>query len=279
MTASGPLMAYHGARVAGVSTNPLAIAFPGSKRPPFLIDMSTSTVAMGKLLNARDSGRDIPPDWGIDAQGRATTDARKVATLLPMAGPKGSGLSFMIECLCSLTVHNPIVATALEGGGSLDNPFLNGVAMAIDLSAFGDAESIRREADRLGDAIADLPAAEGVESILLPGERGAAILQQREREGIPVPRGPGCGCWRPPRGSASSRLRKAARTAGMRAAVLRMTDYFASGSGRSWMCTARGLLPLPPSISHGVRSPLVLHRPRPFQPAFGSSMRPSKPLA
>ncbi len=35
------------------------------------------------------------------------------------------------------------------------------------------------------------------------------------------------------------------------------------------MCTARGLLPLPPSISHGVRSPLVLHRPRPFQPAFG----------
>ena len=189
MTASGPLMAYHGARVAGVSTNPLAIAFPGNKRPPFLIDMSTSTVAMGKLLNARDSGRDIPPDWGIDAQGRATTDARKVATLLPMAGPKGSGLSFMIECLCSLTVHNPIVATALEGGGSLDNPFLNGVALAIDLSAFGDAESIRREADRLGDAIADLPAAEGVESILLPGERGAAILQQREREGIPVPRG------------------------------------------------------------------------------------------
>src|SRR5262249_30502623 len=26
----------------------------------------------------------------------------------------------------------------------------------------------------------------------------------------------------------------------------------ASGSGRSWICTARGLLPLPPSISQGV---------------------------
>ena len=53
----------------------------------------------------------------------------------------------------------------------------------------------------------------------------------------------------------------------------------ASGSGRTWMCTARGFEPLPPSFSHGVRSPFVLHRPRPFQPAFGSSMRPSKPLA
>ena len=31
MTASGPMMAYHGARVAGVSTNPIAIAFPAAK--------------------------------------------------------------------------------------------------------------------------------------------------------------------------------------------------------------------------------------------------------
>ena len=45
-------------------------------------------------------------------------------------------------------------------------------------------------------------------------------------------------------------------------------------------CARRAALnPLPPSISHGVRSPFVLHSPRPFQPAFGSSMRPSRPLA
>jgi hypothetical protein len=53
----------------------------------------------------------------------------------------------------------------------------------------------------------------------------------------------------------------------------------ASGSGRSWKCTTMGLRPLPPSLSHGARSPLVVHNPLPFQPAFGSSMRPSKPLA
>src|SRR5262245_17511543 len=54
--------------------------------------------------------------------------------------------------------------------------------------------------------------------------------------------------------------------------------HFASGSGRSWKCTAIGFMPLPPSISHGARSPLEVHKPRPFQPAFGSSMRPSSPL-
>ena len=56
-------------------------------------------------------------------------------------------------------------------------------------------------------------------------------------------------------------------------------DHFARGSGRNWKCAASGFVPLPPSISHGVRSPLAAHRPRPFQPAFGSSMRPSNPFA
>src|SRR5262249_3459659 len=57
------------------------------------------------------------------------------------------------------------------------------------------------------------------------------------------------------------------------------TAQCASGSGRSWKCTPRGMLPLPPSMSHGVRSPLVVHNPLPFHPALGSSMRPSRPLA
>ena len=77
--------------------------FPPSSSP-FLIDMSTATVAMGKVLNARDAGRQVPLDWGIDTDGRPTTDPKQISTLLPLGGPKGSGLSFMIECLCSLTL-------------------------------------------------------------------------------------------------------------------------------------------------------------------------------
>jgi ureidoglycolate dehydrogenase (NAD+) len=57
MAASGPMMAYHGARAAGVSTNPIAIAVPAKAHRPYLIDMSTSTVSNGKILNAKDSGK------------------------------------------------------------------------------------------------------------------------------------------------------------------------------------------------------------------------------
>jgi ureidoglycolate dehydrogenase (NAD+) len=188
MCASGPLMAYHGARVAGVSTNPIAIAVP-TRRRPFLLDMSTSTAAFGKVMSARDAGTKIPPGWAIDAAGRDTTDPNRVATLLPLGGPKGSGLSLMIECLASLAVGNPLIATALGDPKRGDSPVLNGIAIAVDLAALGDAERFAAEADALHDAIAALPRADGVERILLPGERGDAIKAERETAGIPVARG------------------------------------------------------------------------------------------
>jgi ureidoglycolate dehydrogenase (NAD+) len=151
--------------------------------------MSTSTVAMGKIMSARDAGQRIPVGWGLDAQGHATTDPRQVATLLPLGGAKGSGLSFMIECLSSIALLNPIIAPALESGDAGAAPFLNGLAIAIDLAAFGDLDAILAEADRLGHAIGALPPEDGVERIYLPGERGDAILEQRMRDGIPLPQG------------------------------------------------------------------------------------------
>jgi ureidoglycolate dehydrogenase (NAD+) len=185
MCASAPLMAYYGSRVAGVSTNPIAIAVPGKQRRPFVLDMSTSTAAFGKVMTARDAGQPIPLGWAIDAAGRETTDPSKVATLLPLGGPKGSGLSLMIECLASLTVGNPLITAALAAGGE-DRPVLNGIAIAVDLAVLGDLDRFTAEIDRLHDAIAALPRADGVERILLPGERGDAIKAEREKNGIPV---------------------------------------------------------------------------------------------
>jgi ureidoglycolate dehydrogenase (NAD+) len=189
MSASGPMMAYPGARVAAVSSNPLAIAVPAKGRRPYLIDMSTATVANGKIMAARDKGEPVPLGWGIDADGRDTTDPRAVATLLPMGGAKGAGLSFMIECLCSIALSNPRVAPDLEAEDAGDSPYLNGAAIAIDLAAFGDHAEFLNEAARLGNAIAGLPRAAGVERILLPGERGDTIMAEREAAGIPIPTG------------------------------------------------------------------------------------------
>ena len=200
MSASGPLMAWPGSAGAVVSTNPLAIAIPASGRAPLLLDMSTAAVALGKVMAAKDAGRAIPEGWGVDARGRPTTDPAAVATLLPMAGPKGAGLSLMIECLASLAAGNPLIGPALRGQGPKDGPRMNGLAIALDVAAFGAAESFTAEVDALASAVASVPAS-GDAPVLLPGDRGGAVMARRLREevgivdGVRVLRG-GWDAWR-----------------------------------------------------------------------------------
>ena len=189
MSASGPMMIYPGTRVAAVSSNPIAFAIPRSNGRPYLLDFSTGVVANGKIMGAADRGEKIPIGWGVDKDGRDTTDPKAVENVLPMAGMKGAGLSFMIECLTSLLLSEPRIAPDLESWAIGDDPFLNGSAIAIDPGAFGDRERFLREAERLGTAMAGLARAEGVARIFLPGERGDTIRAEREAKGIPIPKG------------------------------------------------------------------------------------------
>ena len=184
MTASGPLMAYHGAKVAGLSTNPIAIAAPAGDMP-LLLDMSTSTVALGKIMHAKDSGTAIPQGWAIDAEGRPATDPRKVATLTPLGGPKGSGLSLMIEILSSLLVANPVISTALMG----EKGSMNGVALALKIENFVAPDIFERDVRDLAQTLKNLPIASDTDEILMPGERGFRLAHNRMSTGIPIAEG------------------------------------------------------------------------------------------
>lgn len=185
MTASGPLMAYHGSRGSAVSTNPLAIAAPSSEgEQPIVLDMSTANAALGKVMAAKDAGKSIPPDWGVDEQGQVTTDPKEVATLTPLGGPKGSGLSLMIEILASTLINNSVVAPALTGGAG---GRMNGIAIAVQIDAFGQSDRFGENVMHLAKALKAVPLAAGTASILMPGERGFAEAASRRARGIPLP--------------------------------------------------------------------------------------------
>lgn len=185
MTASVPLMAYQGSRGSVVSTNPLAIAVP-STGDPIVLDMSTANVALGKVMAAKDAGKSIPPDWGVNAQGQPTTDPKQVATLTPLGGAKGSGLSLMIEIMVSVLVNNPVIAPALRGHGS---GRMNGLAIAVKIDALSASDHFAQQVAELARALKAVPLATGTSSILMPGERGFAEAAARETGGIPLPRG------------------------------------------------------------------------------------------
>lgn len=186
MTASRPLMSYFGAKGEALSTNPLSIAAPVAGGAPIVLDMSTASVALGKIMAAKDAGRPIPPGWAIDEAGAETTDPHRVATLLPMAGAKGSGLSLMIEVLTSVLAGNAVIGPVLLGrkmGG------FNGLVIAANPDAFGPRDAFDAGMEDLRTAIHGLEPAEGVETVFLPGERGDAASRKRSREGIPIVEG------------------------------------------------------------------------------------------
>lgn len=177
---SSPLMAYHGARAAGVSTAPLSIAVPGEDEP-FALDMASSMISMGALAQARRTGKPVPEGVALTADGEPTTDASKATIPLPLGGAKGSGLGFMFECLTSLLASNPVLAESLEKTPLSKQHRQNGLAIAIDIARFVAPEVFRREVARLANDLRKLPGDE----ILMPGERGARQAA-RQRESVSI---------------------------------------------------------------------------------------------
>jgi LDH2 family malate/lactate/ureidoglycolate dehydrogenase len=184
-SSSNANMAYHGARAAGVSTAPLALAVP-AEQGAIALDMASSIMSMGKLRQAKRTGTPLEEGQALDKNGNPTTEAEEAAILLPLGGAKGSGLSLLIECMTSLVTANPLLAEALERTALGARHRQNGAVIALDLARFVDPAEFRRQAGRLARAIKALPPQPGME-ILLPGERGARAAEERRRDGIPVP--------------------------------------------------------------------------------------------
>jgi ureidoglycolate dehydrogenase (NAD+) len=189
LVCSPPNMAPYGARAAGVHNSPIAIAVPGKRHPPLVLDMATSIAAGGKLRLAIDKGIPIPAGWALDRDGRPTTDPHLAAILMPFGGAKGSGLALMFECLSSLMVGNPLLSPALLTGQNAGRTLQNGVVAAIDIGAFTDVERYKEEIDTLIQALKALPRAEGTDEILVPGEPEDRVYADRVRHGIPLPEG------------------------------------------------------------------------------------------
>lgn len=180
-----PNMAYFGTRTASLSTSPIAIAVPGRQYGPLLLDMATAVAAAGRINQARLAGQPIPDGWALAGDGTPTTDPAKADIAMPLGGAKGSGLSFMFECLTGLIPAVPILTWAVDAGGPRRNA-QNLMLLALDIAKFRPVEEFCRDVDALATLMKAQPRRPGVDEILLPGERSRRTAAQRVRDGIPV---------------------------------------------------------------------------------------------
>ena len=160
-----------------LGTNPFAFGWPRAEAPPYIFDFATSVAARGEIELHRRAGTPIPEGWAVDADGRPTTDPQAYfdgGALLPMAGPKGYGMALVAELL-----GEAISAQARDG--------MNWIAIAVDLSRFRLPGAYREAAEACLQELRECPPAPGFERVEIPGEREAALRQQRLRAGIPMP--------------------------------------------------------------------------------------------
>lgn len=189
IVSSPPNMVPFGAKAAGIHNSPISIAAPANRYGPLVLDMATSIAAGGKLRLARDKGTSIPPGWALDEHGKSTTDPNLATVLLPIAGPKGSGLSVMFECMTSIMAGNPMQEPLLTGRKKEREHTQNGLVCVIDIGTFTDVGQYKETVDRYIDGLKSLPKAEGVHEILVPGELEQKSYEERTKNGIPLPAG------------------------------------------------------------------------------------------
>jgi delta1-piperideine-2-carboxylate reductase len=96
-----PWVAPAGGKTPIFGTNPMGFAWPRPGKYPVVIDMATSSMAMGEVQIAARDGHEVPLGTGLSPAGELTTNAAEIArgVLLPFGGHKGSAIALMIELL------------------------------------------------------------------------------------------------------------------------------------------------------------------------------------
>jgi LDH2 family malate/lactate/ureidoglycolate dehydrogenase len=168
-----PLMPAPGGAERIVGNNPLAIAVPADGEIPIVIDMATSEAAMGKIRMAEKAKEAIPSTWAVTAQGLSTTNPTEAIAgmLLPSGGPKGFGLSFLIDLLCGLLSQGASGARVRPLYGDFSVPYdCSHLFIAIDVAHFCELDRFRAQAASAAERVRNGKRAPGVSQLFTPGE-------------------------------------------------------------------------------------------------------------
>ncbi|MDC7240872.1 MAG: Ldh family oxidoreductase [Spirochaetales bacterium] len=187
-----------------LGTNPLTIGLPTDEEFDFILDCATSVSQRGKLEVYGRAGKDLPPGWVIDENGKTRTDTQQVlvdltkgkAALAPLgglgeetAGYKGFGYATVVEVL-SAALQDGKFMKDLNGfdadGNKIPYP-LGHFFIAINTEAFMGEKVFRSVAGAIMRGLRESKKAPGEERIYTAGEKEYVAWNYRKDHGCPVP--------------------------------------------------------------------------------------------
>ncbi|MCB9000250.1 MAG: Ldh family oxidoreductase [Bacteroidales bacterium] len=199
MTNANPLVAPLFSLSKMLGTNPIAVAIPAGKYPPFVADFATTPVANGKLTVAAKRGDDIPFGLLQDKDGNPCNDPAILGqggSMLPLGGDYEHG-SHKGYCLSAIV---DIFSAVLSGAnfGPFVPPFVSNLkaneksvgegtghffgAMRID--AFQPASEFKAKMDEWIETFKNASTTPGHDSVLIPGEPERLKEIEIRRDGI-----------------------------------------------------------------------------------------------
>lgn len=183
-------MAVWGSRGRALGTNPLSVAVPAGSIPAIVIDMSSSVVARGKIVEAAKRGETIPEGWALDTEGKPTTDSKaaEAGVVLPFAGAKGSAIAILVDILAGVVSGAAYSKLVNNLYADFENTQNNGqFTMAINPEAFMPREAFIDRIDNFITLMKATARADGVQEILMPGEPELRNELKHAKTGVPLP--------------------------------------------------------------------------------------------
>lgn len=199
MTNASPLVAPTFSLDKMLGTNPICVAAPAGKEPPFVADLATTTAANGKLEILQRKNLSTPGGWVQDKQGQPSNDPhilKQGGALLPLGGDrehgshKGYALGAIVDIFSALLSganYAPWVPpfpayvpmpTRQPGKGI--GHFLG--AMRID--AFRPPADFKANMDDWIQGFRNARPVPGEEKVLVPGDPEREFEKERLQNGI-----------------------------------------------------------------------------------------------
>lgn len=184
-----------------LGTNPICVAIPAGKEPPFVADLATTTAANGKLEILQRKGGVAPLGWIQTKEGKASTDPHELkagGALLPLGGDRdhGSHKGYALGAIVD------IFSAVLSGAnyGPWVPPFPAYVPMpdeqpgkgighffgAMRVDAFRPAHEFKMHMDKWIKRFRSAKTIKGEEKVLIPGDPEREMEFERIRMGIPL---------------------------------------------------------------------------------------------
>src|SRR5258708_18756762 len=201
MTNASPLVAPTFSVERLLGTNPIAVAIPADKQPPFVADFATTTAANGKLEILQRKEIEAPFGWIQKKDGTPSSNPNELkdgGALIPLGRDRehGSHKGFCLGACVDIFFHvliganyGPWVPPFVSFLAPPSDPLCDGIghffgAMRID--AFRPAEEFKKHMHNWLSRFRSAKTIEGEEKLIIPGDPEREFEIDRIKNGIPL---------------------------------------------------------------------------------------------